>query len=280
MIALIATVLTASLLGSVHCAAMCGPFVALATCGGPIAPQVHVSRRLGGSPLAVAVAYHAGRLCNYLFLGALAGVLGAALNLGAGMLGVQRVAAVLAGSVTIVLGGIVLARVAGVPIHSAPLPLLVRQLLSGATRLASTLPPVARAGLIGLLTTLLPCGWLYAFVIIAAGTASPIWGAVTMAAFWLGTVPLLVGLGIGVRALAIPLRRHAPVLTGMALIVVGALTAAGRLTIDSAALQQIAAVPSGIAAATAQATDLSSSDLPCCHSTNVDATLAHKGDPE
>ncbi|MBE7450024.1 MAG: sulfite exporter TauE/SafE family protein [Kofleriaceae bacterium] len=42
----------------------------------------------------------------------------------------------------------------------------------------------ARAALLGLLSAALPCGWLWAFVVVAAGTGSPVGGALVMTAFW------------------------------------------------------------------------------------------------
>jgi sulfite exporter TauE/SafE len=80
-----------------------------------------------------------------------------------------------------------------------------------------------RAGALGLASGLLPCGWLYAFVMTAAGTAHAVHGALAMTAFWLGTLPLLVGLGVGVQRLAGPLRAHLPKLTAVALVLVGVL---------------------------------------------------------
>ena len=57
-------------------------------------------------------------------------------------------------------------------------------------RLVRERPPVARALLLGLFSTLLPCGWLYAFAVLAAGTGGPWTGMLVMAAFWAGTVPV------------------------------------------------------------------------------------------
>ncbi|HRC54941.1 MAG TPA: sulfite exporter TauE/SafE family protein [Kofleriaceae bacterium] len=54
---------------------------------------------------------------------------------------------------------------------------------------------------LGLLNAVLPCGWLWAFVALAAGTGSALLGASTMLAFWLGTMPAL----LGATALATPL---------------------------------------------------------------------------
>jgi sulfite exporter TauE/SafE len=49
--------------------------------------------------------------------------------------------------------------------------------------------------LLGILNGMLPCGPVYAFAIAAAGTASPIDGAIIMAAFGLATIPALFFLG-------------------------------------------------------------------------------------
>jgi len=81
--------------------------------------------------------------------------------------------------------------------------------------------PARKAAILGMLTGLLPCGWLWAFVITAGGTASPLTGAVVMFAFWLGTVPAMVGvLGLLGPALA-RLRARMPMVTAAMLIVLG-----------------------------------------------------------
>jgi uncharacterized protein len=63
------------------------------------------------------------------------------------------------------------------------------------------LPVVPRAALLGLSTTLVPCGWLYTFVAAAAASGDVASGFGIMAAFWLGTVPALVVAGVGVGKL-------------------------------------------------------------------------------
>ena len=280
MTALLATVLITSLLGSLHCAGMCGPFVALATCGGGTAPLVQVGRRLGGAPWAVALAYHAGRAFTYVLLGGIAGAAGAALDLGAGLLGLQRVAMFAAGALMVLFGATGLLRVAGVMIRGPKSPPLIGRVLGIVTRRASMLPPIPRAGLIGLVTTMLPCGWLYAFVVTAAGTGSPLWGAAAMAAFWVGTLPMLVGLGFGLQMLTAPLRAHAPLLTGIALVVIGGLTVAGRFTIDLANIRTSVVAPKNIADSTAQAATLNTLELPCCRTTASPQSQPNEGQAE
>jgi sulfite exporter TauE/SafE len=78
-------------------------------------------------------------------------------------------------------------------------------------------------------TTLLPCGFLYAYVTVAAGTGTPLAGMLVMAAFWAGTVPVMAGLGaLAGRALA-PLARRLPAISAAALMVIGLLTITGKL---------------------------------------------------
>jgi sulfite exporter TauE/SafE len=104
-----------------------------------------------------------------------------------------------------------------------------RSPLAPALRALAAQPPGRRALAVGLLTTLLPCGFLYAFVAIAAGTASPAWGAAVLATFWIGTLPVMGALGFGVPRLLEPLRARLPLVTAAVLVTLGLLTVAGRL---------------------------------------------------
>lgn len=85
-----------------------------------------------------------------------------------------------------------------------------------------------RSYAIGSLTGLLPCGWLWAFVIAAAGTGSPIRGGLTMFVFWLGTVPAMVGLLRVTGPLLARVRARMPAITAVALIAIGLGTLALR----------------------------------------------------
>jgi hypothetical protein len=51
-----------------------------------------------------------------------------------------------------------------------------------------------------------------------------------MVVFWIGTVPMLVGVGLGARRLARPFARHLPVASALAVLVLGVLSIAGKLT--------------------------------------------------
>lgn len=244
MIALAAAVFIASLLGSVHCAGMCGAFLAFA-----VNPSSLGSRRTSTSATQsvslpvlscrercrntapLHAAYNLGRLLTYSTLGAIAGAVGAALDLSGSMVGLQRTAAILAGAMMVSIGLVAVLRASGIRIRKLPVPRLMQRLAMRGHRSAGTLPPFTRALATGLLTTLLPCGWLYAFVITAAGTGHPLYGAAMMVAFWLGTLPMMIGLGIGLQALTGRLRRHLPLATSILIVLVGLWTIASRWNI-------------------------------------------------
>ncbi|MCP9874711.1 sulfite exporter TauE/SafE family protein [Synechococcus sp. Cruz CV-v-12] len=220
MIALIGAVFVASLIGSVHCAGMCGAFLTFAVASDP---------ERATSPAGLHAAYNLGRLMTYVALGCVAGAVGMAIDLGGAAVGLQRVAAVVAGGMMLVFGGVAVLRAAGVHVQRARVPAVLQRLAMKGHRAAGDLPALHRAWAVGLLTTLLPCGWLYAFVISAAGTASPVMGAVAMAIFWLGTLPVMIGLGVGVQMLTGPLRSHLPLVTSLAIVCVGLWTVVGRV---------------------------------------------------
>jgi len=226
MTALILAVLIASLTGSLHCVGMCGAFVAFAV-GTDDRPGVR-------SKALLSAAYNGGRLITYTVLGAVGGALGAALDLGGGYIGLQRTAAIAAGTVMIVFGIVTLLRIKGVKLPKAPVPTFLHRLVGAGQGLAMGMKPVPRALTIGLLTTLLPCGWLYAFAITAAGTASPVTGALTMATFWLGTLPVLVALGAGIQSLTGAFGRRMPAVTAIAIVLIGLYTVMHRLELSSA----------------------------------------------
>lgn len=213
MIPLVSAVFLASLLGSLHCAGMCGAFVTIAlmpTPGDDRTPQRVLQCH-----------YHVGRLITYVILGVVAGSLGAAVNVGGRLAGVQQAAALLAAASMIVFGAIVLLRTAGARLPRVPLPGALRNGVAAANARAMRFSRPRRALALGLLTTLLPCGWLYAFVLTAAGTGSPLEGSVVMAAFWTGTVPVLASVGAAARTMGGVLGRQLPLITSACLIAVG-----------------------------------------------------------
>jgi len=204
---LVITLFFTGLLGSLaHCGLMCGPLVLAqvmarmeaipAGAGGEL-------RRLAGAAL---LPYQIGRLLTYAGLGALA-----------------------AAAAGLAHDHLPLARGLGATLLAAAALLLALQARprravagwSGAgwrDRIAPLLaaPTGGRGLLLGLVLGLLPCGLLYAALATAAATGDPGLGAAAMAAFGLGTVPMLVAvawLGQGmVGRFRARLRRVAPLL--------------------------------------------------------------------
>jgi sulfite exporter TauE/SafE len=188
---------------------MCGPLVGL---------------HGGGRSLRLALIHALGRLTTYCALGALAGLVGSAVDVAGHLAEVQRVAAIVAGCAIVGWGVRAIAVAAGwLRTGSGGGALFQRGLVQIRGRRAA-----GRAWLVGVLTGLLPCGWLWAFVVSAAGTASPATGALVMAVFWLGTVPAMTGaLALG-GALLGAIRRRMPAISAAVLIALGLATLAGR----------------------------------------------------
>lgn len=220
---LLAGILIASIVGSVHCAAMCGAFVCLYARGS-------VGARVSGH-----VAYNAGRLASYVALGLAAGALGARVDRLGALANVQRAAAIVAGTLMVLWAVALIASTRGVRLPAFGAPEWIKRQFGSALVALRDQPAALRAGLTGLFTTLLPCGWLYTFVVTAGGTGSAIGGAAVMLAFWTGTLPMMLGVGLGVGRIARPIARHLPVASAVAVLLLGALSIAGKLTPPMAA---------------------------------------------
>ena len=227
MIALLSSLFVAALIGSPHCAGMCGGFVAF------------YAGQTGGRQWLAHAAYNGGRLISYAVLGVVAGLLGAGVERMGMAVGASRAAAILAGALMVLWGAATLAANLGARLPKLPdlgpggPGARLAQVPAAALRALHAQPAPVRALVIGLLSTLLPCGFLYVFVAAAGATASPLWGALVMAVFWAGTVPVMAGLGLAAQSLLGPLRRRLPVVTAAALVVLGLLAMAGKLGVPT-----------------------------------------------
>jgi sulfite exporter TauE/SafE len=169
--------LALGLLGSLHCALMCGP-LAVAGCG------------VTGSRARPALVYFCGRLVSYTFAGAVFGVLGARAAQILSLDQWQRWALVAVAAAALF---------KGIRLLTAPAPRLIaigsikpKQRPSQLARLVTSLVP-RRALPLGLATGALPCGLLAGGWALAAATGNPLSGALLMAAFSLATAPGLLG---------------------------------------------------------------------------------------
>jgi sulfite exporter TauE/SafE len=222
-------VLVASLLGSVHCVAMCGGFAT------PAAGAT--GRRAAWRSTA---AYQGGRLLGYLGLGAAAGLLGAGLDAAGGaLLGLQRAAALLTGIALVAMAIVSLWPRRGIAGSGSPAAgdrLIAlgsapsctprhRRWLVGQLRRGGSLGAAA----VGLGSALLPCGWLWGYVLVAAATGAVLPAAAVMLAFWAGGVPALLSVGVATAWLRAHVGRHAPRLVAAIMLLLGVLALAGKL---------------------------------------------------
>lgn len=203
-----AAIFIASLFGSVHCVGMCGGFATFCA---------SMSRK----PTLSLCSYHAGRFTVYCILGAIAAFVGMTLDNSAMLLGIQRLSALLTGLLLILWGS---AKFLNVQWLSNVSPHLINdsKLLQRILRwIHSPGSPLLKTFSLGLFSGLLPCGWLYTYVALAATTGSPFYGALLMSAFWVGTVPILT-LVASLSSIALgSLQKFAPKLTAIFLIAGG-----------------------------------------------------------
>lgn len=150
---------------SVHCACMCGP----------LALMLH-----GGAKCAFS--YHAGRVLGYGTVGVVLGWLGSAL-------GSNELATPTATVAFVLAAGILLLALVG-NTGAMRIPGLSR-LVPAITAHTRRLGPVKRAGLLGVVTPLLPCGLLWSAFAGAGVAGSAFAGAEVMTGFALGSLPLL-----------------------------------------------------------------------------------------
>lgn len=224
-----AGVFVASLVGSVHCAGMCGGFVCFYAGSEPTGAAGGTAPRL----LHAHALYNVGRLLSYLTLGAVAGAIGARVSALGVLAGVQQGAAIVAGALMVAWALSTLATQRGVSLGTVRAPLVWQRALGRVLHAVREQPVARRALLTGFLTTLLPCGWLYVFVATAGGTGS-VWSAMSlMAVFWLGTVPALVAVGVGAQTILAPFRRRLPLVSATVVLVMGLWSMAGHLRAPS-----------------------------------------------
>jgi uncharacterized protein len=172
---LIWTAFLLGLVGSLHCAAMCGPLIV----------AVSSARGRGLSLVTSRLVYNSGRIAIYCAIGLLFGALGKTFVLA----GLQRWLSLGAGT-AILLGLLLSTRFA----LKTPFAKAVVKLKSLFGRLLQR-RTLASQFLLGTLNGLLPCGLVYIAAAGAATTLGPLGGALHMAAFGAGTLPMMLGLG-------------------------------------------------------------------------------------
>jgi hypothetical protein len=178
--------LALGLLGSLHCAAMCGPLM-LAL---PVAP--------GGAGRFIAgrVLYQSGRITTYACLGIIAGLVGKSVLLA----GMQRWLSITLGA-TILLGFLLSKRMA----LSAPVVRLVGKLKTAmGTQLQQR--TFRSLTLLGMLNGLLPCGLVYVALAGAVARGTMAQSVLWMLAFGFGTLPTMLGISLSGKIFPVGIR--------------------------------------------------------------------------
>lgn len=159
-------ILTSSFFGSWHCAAMCSPIASL---------MGHKKQLL---------TYQLGRGISYIFLGFLGGSLGQ-FFLNSDFIVLRYISAGLFAFILVFMGlRLLFPQFAKNKLPANPAHFLVQKL--------GRFKGLFQSGLlVGLLTALLPCGWLYTYVTASIATKNPFTGMMVMFLFWLGSLPAL-----------------------------------------------------------------------------------------
>lgn len=180
-----------------HCIGMCGPLVTAFAIGQR--EDTNSRWRLTVSFLT----YHCGRLMSYTLIGCLMGLIGSTVFLADEGIKIQ-------GGLSMVIGILILLMTAGLAswlprsrmVEDSPL----KRFISGRLRgLLSARSVRQRFGL-GIANGFLPCGPVFSVAMIAAAAGSFWRGGLAMLVFGIGTVPVLVILGLGVDRLSMKAR--------------------------------------------------------------------------
>ena len=165
------------LLTSVHCIAMCG---------GINLTQSTLAAKGNAGIAGANLAYNAGRVISYTLIGGVLGGIGSVLSFNE----------LLRGVITVAVGVIMIIMALSMLGVFRPLRKLPLHLPSGLYLKAARGSSGKSSFIIGLLNGLMPCGPLQSMQIYALSTGSILRGAMSMMFFSLGTVPLMLGLGL------------------------------------------------------------------------------------
>jgi len=167
-------------MGSVHCAGMCGPIALALPTGG----------KTGWPLLAGRLTYNIGRIVTYALLGLVVGAIGR----GIALLGYQQALSIALGAFLILTSLATAAarrflpRISGADAVQRRVTYALGSLFQ--RRSSSSL------FLVGVLNGFLPCGFVVAALAGASTTGSEAGGAMFMSGFGAGTVPIMLGLSM------------------------------------------------------------------------------------
>jgi sulfite exporter TauE/SafE len=228
----LATLLLTGLAGSLHCIGMCGPILVgysqvfqrsrLTVNGVALEPDAPSSHPRVPSLFWDFTAYHIGRLWVYAMLGLLAGFLGQSVRQGAGYMQWQKPASI-AISATVIFSGVMLLGI----VPGLRLDKLAGECGQGKLARIGWLQALLRGQgplprlLLGAAMGLLPCGLVYTTLVAASALPNPMWSALGMLAFGIGTLPSLTAAVMAGRLVPAAWRRHGSAIAAAVIIVMG-----------------------------------------------------------
>ena len=224
------------LLGSVHCAGMCGGIVGAFSVAPVRAFPVAVVSLRSAAPSAAlgrVLAYNSGRIASYAVAGALAGGLASGARVLAGLAVVETIGYWLANLMLVVLGLYLMDAWRGLA-HLEQLGRKAWRRIEPVTARLLPLDSPLKLVAMGALWGWLPCGMVYSVLLTAMLSGSALSGAAVMAAFGLGTLPMLLSMGLAGAPLRAWIGRRAVRVTCGAVVLgfglLGMLRAAGGVS--------------------------------------------------
>ncbi len=203
--AILISALVLGLMGSFHCAGMCGPIAIALPLHGNTVPQ-----KIYGGAL-----YNFGRTITYGVMGAIFGLLGQ----GVEMIGVQQ-------KISVIMGVLMIVSVLFPALFKNQYS-MEKSWFSFVSKLKKTIGQMfsirsySSLFLIGLLNGLLPCGLVYMAIAGAIGTGDVILGTFYMILFGLGTIPMMLSISLAGNVLGFAVRNKINKLIPVLVVVVG-----------------------------------------------------------
>jgi len=199
------------LLASFHCIGMCGGIVVAYTTR--FCASVKGNKSISWSHFS----YNAGRILAYALVGGVLGGLGSFFAISQGF---TATITLLAGVFMILVGLSLLTRLRILDKITGILPVSIARLFSGQLHSSKPKAPFV----IGFLNGFMPCGPLQALQIYSLTTGSAWRGALSMAAFGLGTAPLMLGFGNIISIFSQSRLKQVMKVSGVIVILLGLLT--------------------------------------------------------
>ncbi|MFN3404387.1 MAG: sulfite exporter TauE/SafE family protein [Cytophagaceae bacterium] len=176
-----------SLAGSLHCIGMCGP----------IALAIPIQQSTGALKLLKILTYNFGRVCSYVLIGVIFGLIGKGFSLG----GILQYFSVAAGILLIYFSLTKNISAFKFPVFS--------QFINLNSFISKLMGRKDFRGLflLGIGNGLLPCGMVFIACAAAVSTGSVVNGSILMAGFGLGTIPVMTAISFSGSLISLDLRK-------------------------------------------------------------------------